>query len=78
MISVEKIPFENVPQLSDRDVAYVANDEKLRPFFKYPVTIEAFADVFKDKAKDQTDRATLVKVLKKQYLPLATAAGSCK
>lgn len=75
MITVEKIPFEKVPQLSDRDVAYVANDEKLRPFFKYPVTLEAFGEVFKDKAKDQTDRATLVKVLKKQYLPLSTSTA---
>lgn len=78
MISVEKIPFGQVPQLSDRDVAYVDNDEKLRPFFKYPVTLEAFAEVFKDKAKDQTDRATLVKVLKKQYLPLATGPAVLK
>ena len=70
MISVEKIPFKDVPQFSSRDVAYVDNDEQLRPFFKYPVTIEAFAEVFKDKAKDQTDRATLVKVLKKQYASL--------
>jgi len=46
MITVEKIPFEKVPQLSDRDVAYVANDEKLRPFFKYPVTLEAFRKYF--------------------------------
>ena len=72
MISVEKIPFEKVPQFSSRDVAYVADDEKLRSFFKYPVRLEAFGEVFKDKAKDQIDRSTLVKVLKKQYLPLAT------
>ncbi len=78
MITVEKIPFDQVPQFSDRDVAYVADDEKLRPFYKYPVTLEAFAEVFKDKAKDQTDRATLVKVLKNQYLPLATAPAVVK
>ena len=78
MISVEKIPFEQVPQFSDRDVAYVTNDERLRPFYKYPVTLDAFAEVFKDKTKDQTDRATLVKVLKKQYLPIAASPATLK
>ncbi len=78
MISVEKIPFKDVPQFSSRDVAYVDNAEQLRPFFKYPVTIEAFAEVFKDKAKDQTDRATLVKVLKEQYASLDTSQAVLK
>ncbi len=78
MISVEKIPFEQVPQLSDRDVAYVANNEKLRPFFKYPVTLDAFGDIFQDKAKDQTDRTTLVKVLKEQYAPLTPSPAVLK
>lgn len=70
MISVEKIPFDQVPQLSDRDVAYVNQEEKLRPFFKYSVTLEAFGQIFKDKAKEETDRTTLVNVLKDQYAHL--------
>lgn len=60
-------PFSEVPQFSNRDVAYATADERLRPFYQYPVTLKAFGEVIRDKANDQTDRALLVSELRKQY-----------
>ena len=71
-VDVKLIPFEDFPQLSTKDRAYYGSHPKLAPFYKYPTTIEAFADVIKDKAKDKTNRAVLVEVLKEQYANLDT------
>lgn len=64
------IPFEQVGQLSQRDVWYQTGNEKLRPFYKYQPSLESFEQVIKDKSKDNFDRDLLVEVLKKQYTPL--------
>ena len=66
-MQVHKIPFTDVPQLSKRDRAYVMEDPDLKAFYKYPVNIEAFADVIKDKQKDETNRTVLVEALNEQY-----------
>jgi bacillithiol biosynthesis cysteine-adding enzyme BshC len=71
-VEVKLIPFEDFPQLSVKDKAYYDLHPNLAPFYKYPTTIEAFADVIKDKAKDKTNRAVLVEVLKEQYANLDT------
>ena len=70
---ITRIPFAEVPQFSARDVAYATGDERLRPFYKYPVALEAFSDVFRDKAADNTDRELLVRELLAQYEGLAGA-----
>jgi len=66
-MQITRIPFEEVPQFSQRDVAYATGAADLKPFFKYPVTLEAFAEVMVDKAKDHTDRQLLVDELLAQY-----------
>ena len=66
-MQVIKIPFNKVPQFSSRDKAYVLGDGALRPFYKYPVSLEAFKQVMADKQKDPADRATLVEVLLRQH-----------
>ncbi|MEL6355877.1 MAG: bacillithiol biosynthesis cysteine-adding enzyme BshC [Bacteroidota bacterium] len=66
-MNITRIPFQEVPQFSDRDVAYATQDDRLRPFYKYPVTLDAFAEVFADKAKDETNRQLLVEELRAQY-----------
>ncbi|MCB0639371.1 MAG: bacillithiol biosynthesis cysteine-adding enzyme BshC [Lewinella sp.] len=68
---ITRIPFTEVPQLSSRDVAYAEQDERLRPFYKYPPTLSAFQEVINDKAQANTDRATLVKALEQQYANLS-------
>lgn len=71
-MDVQKIPFEEVPQLSPKDVAYATKDEKLQPFFKYEATLDAFARVIKDKEQDADDRNTLANTLEAQYKGLET------
>ena len=66
-MQIDRIPFTEVPQFSDKDIAYATADERLRPFFKYDVTLDAFEQVMQDKANDDTDREVLVKTLLKQY-----------
>jgi len=66
-MQITRIPFEEVPQFSQRDVAYATGAKNLEPFYKYPVTLAAFADVMADKAKDNTDRKLLVDELLAQY-----------
>lgn len=62
-----KIPFSNVPQLSTKDIAYATRNPAMRPFYKYDVKIESFAEIIKDKQKQKTDRKTLVEALFRQY-----------
>lgn len=66
-MQIDRIPFAEVPQFSRRDVAYTTGHPDFRPFYKYPVTLEAFAEVIKDKANDATDRQLLVDELLAQY-----------
>ncbi|MBC6993670.1 bacillithiol biosynthesis cysteine-adding enzyme BshC [Neolewinella lacunae] len=72
-MQIDHIPFQEVPQFSANDVAYATGDPALRPFFRYPVSLESFADVMADKAKDATDRALLVRELLDQYAGLPNA-----
>ncbi|PHN07485.1 bacillithiol biosynthesis cysteine-adding enzyme BshC [Flavilitoribacter nigricans] len=66
-MTIQRIPFQEVPQLSSKDTAYATAKPELRPFFKYPVSIESFAQVIADKKQAEIDRELLVSVLKKQY-----------
>jgi bacillithiol synthase len=66
-MDIQKIPFSDVPQLSSRDIAYATAHPKLRPFYKYEVTLEAFAKVIADKQKDTSNRVVLTEVLQGQY-----------
>jgi bacillithiol synthase len=61
------LPFPKIPQLSERDVAYATQDERLRPFYKYPPTVEGLGAALEDKQKDNTPRSSLTAVLQKQY-----------
>lgn len=66
-MTIKKFNYEDVPQFSKRDIAYIQEAEALRPFFKYSVSLESFRQVIEDKKKDKIDRDTLVKVLRRQH-----------
>jgi len=74
-MNIHRIPFTEVSQLSASDVAYATQNPALRPFYQYETTLDAFAQVIKDKAKNPTDRATLVQVLRDQYASLPAHPG---
>lgn len=67
-----QIPFDKVPYLSRRDRAYALAAPELRPFYKYEVSLEAFAQAIEDKKKDNTDRKILVEALREQYAGMDT------
>ncbi len=69
-MQIDRIPFQEVPQFSKRDIAYATGSEDLAPFRKYPVTLEAFARVMEDKAAENTDRELLVSELEQQFAGL--------
>jgi bacillithiol biosynthesis cysteine-adding enzyme BshC len=73
-MKIHRIPFTDIHELSSRDVAYASRDERLRPFFQYDTTIEAFAQVIADKSKTPIDRQALVTALRDQYSQLAESA----
>lgn len=64
---LHRLPFQQIPQLSNKDIAYASANPALRPFYQYEVSIEAFEQIIEDKKKDRTDRELLVKVLQEQY-----------
>lgn len=72
-MQIDRIPFTEVPQFSRRDVAYTTGHPDFRPFRKYPVKLDAFAEVMRDKAQDNTDRKLLVDELLAQYEGLKDA-----
>jgi bacillithiol synthase len=71
-MTIHKLPYDTIPQLAGRDVAYIKEIPALRPFYKYPVKIESFRQAIEDKRKDKTDRTTLIEVLKNQHEGLPT------
>lgn len=61
------IPFEQVPQLSRTDVAYITADKNLQPFYKYSLDNQVFNKIVADKKVFPDRRAALVAVLREQY-----------
>lgn len=70
-MTIQRIPFPEVPQLSSKDTAYATAQSQLRPFFKYPVSVESFEQIITDKKQEDIDRSLLVSVLRKQYEKIA-------
>lgn len=75
-VTVNRIPFKQVEQLSQKDIAYATKHPNLRPFYKYETTLAAFDKVMADKRQDATNRSVLVDVLKAQYGPLETSEAT--
>ena len=67
------IPFNEIPQFSYKDTSYTNGLDALRPFYNYPVSIEAFQQVIADKSKETINRDVLVAVLEEQYASLERA-----
>jgi bacillithiol biosynthesis cysteine-adding enzyme BshC len=66
-MQVTRIPFQAIDQLSERDKAYQQEDPALRPFYQYPVNLNAFGEVIENRKKVATNRQVLVDALHKQY-----------
>ena len=77
-MEILKIPFEDIPQFSKRDVAYYNEDERLKPFFKYPVNVDSFKKVIEDKSNESLPREVLTEVLREQYSKLSNQKEVCE
>lgn len=67
MSILSEIPLQTIPGFSKLVGGYLSGDPALKHLYKYDLNIDSFAQAIADKAKDNTDRELLVRVLKKQY-----------
>ncbi|MEM6724053.1 MAG: bacillithiol biosynthesis cysteine-adding enzyme BshC [Bacteroidota bacterium] len=62
-----RFPFQDVPQFSSRDLAYVAGDSSLTEFFEYATDLDAFEAIIKAKQGSYTSRKITSEYIKTQY-----------
>ncbi len=67
------LPFSAVSQLSKTDVAYATQDPVLRPFYRHEPDPDGFLQAIEVRKTIQTDRETLVAVLREQYRELTNS-----
>jgi bacillithiol biosynthesis cysteine-adding enzyme BshC len=65
-----KLTYGETGYFSNIVTAYISGDEKLKPFYKHPVSIEGIANAIEERKKFKVDRKLLVEELTKQYSPL--------
>lgn len=75
MIDIYRIPFEQTLQFSKIDIGYAGLDPKLKDFYAYPPTLEAFQEVLKEREKQPVNREALVQELRDQYQFLKAENG---
>ncbi len=61
------LPFNQVPQFSERDIAYQEEDPALRGLYDHSVRIESFKDVIFKRKATETPRQLIHDVLSTQY-----------
>ena len=66
-ITTKSISYSSTGFFSKLVSDYIAGDEKLKPFYKYPVSIEGIKASIQSRDTFNTDRQLLVNVLQKQY-----------
>lgn len=71
MYKKSEIAFDQIPQLSQRDKDYQHSAAALRPFYRYDVNVDSFAEVIAARKQFATDRKVLVDTLAQQYSPLS-------
>ena len=66
-MNIEKIPFEDIPQLSKFDLAYQKSDVRLKNFYVHEPNFENFENIIGHKEFNSEIRKILADVLKNQY-----------
>jgi bacillithiol biosynthesis cysteine-adding enzyme BshC len=62
-----QLPYGETGYFSNIVTAYLGNDERLRPFYRYPVSHEGAKESIDARGKFSTDRQLLVRELRNQY-----------
>lgn len=65
-----QLPYGDTGFFSLMATSYASGDEKLKPFYKHPVSIEGIAAAIKDRKQFPTDRKLIVSALNDQYKSL--------
>lgn len=65
-----QLPYGDTGFFSSMATSYATGDEKLKPFYKHPVSLEGIAAAVKERKQFPTDRKLIVSVLNEQYKPL--------
>ncbi|HEX8460491.1 MAG TPA: bacillithiol biosynthesis BshC, partial [Segetibacter sp.] len=66
-INCDYISYESTGSFSKIMLDYVNGDQKLQPFYNYPVSLEGIKSSIKARKAFDTPRAKLVEELRKQY-----------
>jgi len=64
---IHKLSYLATNRFSKTVINYLSEDEKIQPFYKYPVSLSSFKKIIEDKQAEQTNRTILTEVLQKQY-----------
>ncbi|MFT4568539.1 MAG: bacillithiol biosynthesis cysteine-adding enzyme BshC [Saprospiraceae bacterium] len=72
------LPFKQVPQLSERDIAYQEEDPALSGLYDHSVSIEAFQEVISNRKETKVPRQQIHNVLSQQYEVLEASASTQK
>ncbi|MCE2788975.1 MAG: bacillithiol biosynthesis cysteine-adding enzyme BshC [Saprospiraceae bacterium] len=71
-MEVQKVPFDQIPALSHKDVFYQLHFDQLASFTSFEPSMEGMAKAIEERKKFQVDRKLLVSVLQSQYEPIGT------
>lgn len=72
-MKITKLTFDQIPQFSKTDKAYVLDEEALKPFYKHQVNLAQFKEVIAERNFPKEHRAVLVDNLTQQYQNIETS-----
>lgn len=73
-LTFQKLPYSETGYFSNIVTAYIGNDERLKPFYKYPVSPEGLDVAIAARQQFQQNRELLVQELRSQYAGLQLSA----
>lgn len=75
-MKVLHIPYSDVEQFSQTDIAYAQQKDELVKFAKYTPALDQFARIIEDKSQEAIDREVVYEVLSEQYAQYVTDTSS--
>lgn len=73
-----QVNYNQVPHISKRDLAYIKGDNKLRPFYNYDFSFDAFEKIIEERKNFHVDRKLLVETLSHQYANINASSSTTK
>ena len=79
-MSFEKklIPFAATHSFSDLVLDYLNDNEKLKPFYEYPLSVEGFKKAIEKRKSKPVNRTVLTEVIEKQYVAISEKSEQLK